>query len=115
MATVWAWTCVLVLCIAVEITAAGAYQFTVGGSKGWDVPPASDKEAYNQWAGSNRFQIGDILLFKYNNREDSVLQVSQGSYNTCNTTGPFASFTDGETVFKLPKNGPFYFISGNQS
>ncbi|KAH9319786.1 hypothetical protein KI387_021555, partial [Taxus chinensis] len=61
IATVWAWACAFALCIAVEITAAGAYEFSVGGSKGWDVPPASDKESYNQWAGSNRFQIGDTL------------------------------------------------------
>lgn len=35
-----------------------AYKFYVGGRDGWVVHPSQD---YNQWAGRNRFLIGDIL------------------------------------------------------
>ncbi|GLJ31049.1 hypothetical protein SUGI_0621330 [Cryptomeria japonica] len=105
----------LVFFLLVWIQSVVGYQFVVGGSKGWTLPSPSDKESYNQWAGRNRFQIGDTLLFKYENTVDSVAQVRQESYNECNTSDPIASYTDGNTVFKFPINGPFYFISGNQS
>jgi len=37
-----------------------ATTFTVGGSKGWTVPP-DHSPLYNQWAEKMRFQIGDSL------------------------------------------------------
>uniref|UniRef100_A0A0C9RVQ1 TSA: Wollemia nobilis Ref_Wollemi_Transcript_10519_1703 transcribed RNA sequence n=1 Tax=Wollemia nobilis TaxID=56998 RepID=A0A0C9RVQ1_9CONI len=110
MASRWSWS---VLFIFMCIESIVAYQFIVGGSKGWTVP--AEIESYNKWAGMVRFQIGDTLLFKYNKEEDSVLQVTKQGYNTCNSSSPIASFKNGNTVFKLPVSGPFYFISGNSS
>ncbi|XP_019449167.1 PREDICTED: early nodulin-like protein 2 isoform X1 [Lupinus angustifolius] len=83
--------------------------FYVGGSAGWVPNPA---ENYNQWAGRNRFQINDILVFKYNNGSDSVLEVTKVDYDGCNKSNPIKKFDDGETEFKFDKTGPFYFISG---
>jgi len=45
----------------------GAYEFLVGGQKGWSLPSDSSSNPYNQWAQKSRFQIGDSLgkfLFK---------------------------------------------------
>ncbi|KAJ0966117.1 hypothetical protein J5N97_027255 [Dioscorea zingiberensis] len=91
---------------------ASATQFKVGESKGWTVP--EDPNFYSQWAESNRFQIGDSLLFVYPQGQDSVLLVKQEDYNTCNTSSFIEAYRDGNTVFTLSSSGPFYFISGNQ-
>jgi len=45
----------------------GAYEFIVGGQKGWSVPSDPNSNPYSQWAQKSRFQIGDSLgkfLFK---------------------------------------------------
>ncbi|KAJ0983219.1 hypothetical protein J5N97_011474 [Dioscorea zingiberensis] len=86
-------------------------KFKVGGSKGWTVP--TDAMSYNQWAESNRFQIGDSLLFVYHPVQDSVLLVDEDAYKSCNTSSFIDVFDDGNTVFTLTHSGTFYFISGN--
>ncbi|OEL38377.1 hypothetical protein BAE44_0000608 [Dichanthelium oligosanthes] len=85
--------------------------FNVGDERGWAVPPAgNDTETYNHWAKRNRFQVGDILSFKYAN--DSVLLVSHDDYKQCSTETPVSRFTGGDTKFRLDGYGPFYFVSG---
>ncbi|KAB1226610.1 Early nodulin-like protein 1 [Morella rubra] len=88
-----------------------AYEFLVGGKDGWGLNPS---ENYNHWAERNRFQINDTLLFKYyKNGSDSVLVVTKDSYYSCNTTNPIQSLTDGTSIFKFDRSGPFFFISGS--
>ncbi|KAL3503453.1 hypothetical protein ACH5RR_037902 [Cinchona calisaya] len=89
-----------------------AFEFKVGGSKGWAVPPDPNSNSNNQWAEKNRFQIGDSLLFVYSGDKDSVLSVNKEDYDNCNTDKPLHKFTDGHTVFKFEHSGPYYFISG---
>ncbi|XP_042505629.1 early nodulin-like protein 3 [Macadamia integrifolia] len=89
-----------------------ATDFKVGGAKGWTVPADPNTNTYNQWAESNRFQMGDSLLFIYPSDKDSVLQVNKDDYDSCNSTSPIKSFKDGNSSFKFDKNGPYYFISG---
>ncbi|WOG92067.1 hypothetical protein DCAR_0311324 [Daucus carota subsp. sativus] len=88
-----------------------AFEFIVGGANGW-APSASD--ALNQWAESQRFQIGDSLVFNYAADQDSVLYVTKDDYTNCNTAYPINKFTDGHTVYKFNQSGPHYFISGNE-
>lgn len=101
-------------CILLAVIQSGshAFEFTVGGKNGWRVPNDTNTEIYNEWAGRNRFKVGDSLVFWYNSNEDSVLQVTHQNYLSCNTSDPIAQFKDGYTVFKLPHSGPFFFISG---
>ncbi|KAK8456071.1 hypothetical protein SEVIR_4G273000v4 [Setaria viridis] len=101
-------------CFALVIAAASATQFRVGGQKGWSVPDAGF-EPYNTWAGKLRFQIGDQLLFVYPKETDSVLLVEPAAYNSCNTSSYLQKFDDGNTVVKLDRSGPFFFISGNEA
>ncbi|KAF1897440.1 hypothetical protein Lal_00035145 [Lupinus albus] len=98
---------VLVLFTLVSISQARI--FYVGGSAGWVPNPAQN---YNEWAGRNRFQINDTLVFKYNKGSDSVLEVTKEDYDGCNKSNPIKKFEDGETEFKFDRSGPFYFISG---
>ncbi|KAM7254573.1 hypothetical protein ACFE04_003953 [Oxalis oulophora] len=108
-------TLLLVVCSCFIVLAAmtgsveAEKQFEVGGSFRWREPIANNSDMFSLWASRNRFQVGDTLSFKYEN--DSVLVVDKWDYYHCNTTDPIASFDNGETVIKLDRPGPFYFIS----
>ncbi|KAK2984813.1 hypothetical protein RJ640_004638 [Escallonia rubra] len=89
-----------------------AYEFIVGGSKGWSDPTDSNATSYNMWAESKRFSIGDTISFVYPADKDSVLLVTPEDYANCGTKRPIEKFTDGHTQFKFNHSGPHYFISG---
>lgn len=42
-----------------------------------------------------------------------MLEVSEQECNTCNTTHPMTSLSDGDSLFLLSRSGSFFFISGN--
>ncbi|XP_031106097.1 early nodulin-like protein 2 [Ipomoea triloba] len=86
-----------------------AYTFNVGGNDGWVLQPC---DRLNHWAGENRFQVNDTILFKYKKGEDSVLVVHKRDYYHCNKTSPIHNLTDGHSRLKLTRPGEFYFISG---
>lgn len=48
-------------CLMLMIQKGDAYDFIVGGQKGWSVPSDSNINPFNQWAEKSRFQIGDSL------------------------------------------------------
>ncbi|VVA17851.1 PREDICTED: early nodulin [Prunus dulcis] len=52
-----------------------AFEFQVGGTKDWVVPPTNDSKIYNDWASGNRFLVGDTIRFKY--KKDSVMEVTE--------------------------------------
>lgn len=39
--------------------------------------------------------------------------VIKDDYYSCNIKKPIRSLTDGDSIFKFDRSGPFYFISGN--
>ncbi|CAN8229918.1 unnamed protein product [Cochlearia groenlandica] len=86
----------------------------VGGSVGsWNVPNSpNNNNTLNLWAENNRFKVGDILVWKYDLKVDSVLQVTKEDYECCNTSNPIKQYNNGDTKFELEKSGPYYFISG---
>ncbi|OIW03803.1 hypothetical protein TanjilG_30079 [Lupinus angustifolius] len=87
-------------------------QFKVGDHLGWHEPVPSNDVFYIQWAERNRFQVGDSLLFEYQN--DSVLSVEKTDYLNCNASNPITAFDNGKSIMNLDRPGPFYFISGTQ-
>ncbi|CAL1378228.1 unnamed protein product [Linum trigynum] len=92
-------------------TSEAARVFKVGDDFGWQEPTSNNSQLYAQWATTNRFQVGDSLLFEYKN--DSVAEVDKWGYYHCNTSTATAVFDNGRSSFKLEQPGPFYFISGN--
>jgi hypothetical protein len=48
-------------CLLVLMQKGYAYEFIVGGQKGWSVPSDPNANPYNQWAEKSRFQVGDTL------------------------------------------------------
>jgi len=51
----------VLFCVLLMLPNSGAYQFVVGGQKGWSVPSDPNSSPYSQWAQKSRFQIGDSL------------------------------------------------------
>eukprot|EP00253_Pinus_taeda_P008800 PITA_08800 len=101
----------LMYCILLAFIQSGSHafhNFTVD----WEVPNDTKIQIYTEWAGKNRFQVGDSLVFNYSSSEDSVLQVSCEDYDSCNTSKPIRKFQDCPLVFTLNQSGSFYFISG---
>ncbi|KAM7483056.1 hypothetical protein LguiB_007639 [Lonicera macranthoides] len=93
------------------LTISSGVEFKVGGNNGWIVPSSSkDDEFYNRWASNNRFKPNDILRFEYN--MDSVLVVTKGEYEKCQSPDPLFFSNNGNTTYGLDRPGLFYFISG---
>nr|XP_033510603.1 early nodulin-like protein 1 [Nicotiana tomentosiformis] len=84
----------------------------VGGkTDSWKIP-SSESDSLNRWAEKSRFLIGDSLVWKYDGKKDSVLQVNKRDYVTCNSSSPIAVHNDGNTKIELTNSGAYYFISG---
>ncbi|ESQ54140.1 hypothetical protein EUTSA_v10026339mg [Eutrema salsugineum] len=105
-------TLVFLLLATVSHAASKPREILVGGSVGsWKVPDCPNN-TLNHWAESNRFKVGDILVWKYDVKVDSVLQVTKEDYESCNTAKPLKQYNDRETKFELEKSGAYFFISG---
>ncbi|KAL0358266.1 UNVERIFIED_CONTAM: Early nodulin-like protein 1 [Sesamum angustifolium] len=103
--------CLALLFFVSMISFSEAREFEVGGKRpSWELPSSSDD--FSKWAQRNRFQIGDSIVLTYDAKSDSVLEVTEKSYKTCNTSNPIKSYADGNTKITLDKSGPFFFISG---
>jgi len=48
-------------CILLLVHKGDAYEFVVGGQKGWSIPSDPNSNPYSQWAQKSRFQVGDSL------------------------------------------------------
>ncbi|KAK7294086.1 hypothetical protein RJT34_16969 [Clitoria ternatea] len=82
----------------------------VGSDIGWRVPP--DNSTYLEWASDNNFAIGDILMFNFTNGHN-VIEVSEGSYNSCSSSNPIGrTFNIGPVNITLDRNGQHYYICG---
>ncbi|ERN13360.1 early nodulin-like protein 1 [Amborella trichopoda] len=101
----------LLLSLKIAVTC-GAYEFKVGGLHAWGIPTKANAQIYNNWSKSNRFHIGDSLLFLYPPSQDSVIQVAEEAYNGCKTSDPILAMDDGNSLFNLTKPGKYFFISG---
>ncbi|KAG4947957.1 hypothetical protein AAZX31_15G018100 [Glycine max] len=106
-------TCVIIFMAATNTCVVEAsVQFKVGGGFGWHEPAGNNNtdQFYIQWAERNRFQVGDALVFEYQN--DSVLSVEKLDYMNCDASNPITAFDNGNSTFNLDRPGNFYFISG---
>lgn len=51
-------------------------------------------------------------MFLYPPSQDSVIQVTKESFDSCNLKDPILEMKDGNSLFNITKAGNFYFTSG---
>ncbi|KAL1556394.1 stellacyanin [Salvia divinorum] len=102
---------VLFLSIQSKVVLCSTYQ--VGGLAAWGIPSSSNPKVYTNWATKyHGIKIGDSLFFLYPPSQDSVIQVTKESYESCNLKDPILYMNNGNSLFNITKVGNFYFTSG---
>ncbi|XP_018830410.2 cucumber peeling cupredoxin-like [Juglans regia] len=82
----------------------------VGDSIGWTVPTGG-ASAYQTWAASKQFVVGDILSFNFITNAHDVLQVPKESYDSCSSSNPIGdTITTGPVNITLSTAGTHYYI-----
>ncbi|VFQ67300.1 unnamed protein product [Cuscuta campestris] len=108
--------CISACILLLFVHKGSALELNVGGDGVWNVPSDKDSNRYNRWAEKHRFQINDTIVFKFQDKNDSVLLVSKEDYNKCDTSKPIEQYGSNgggqQMTVTLGHSGPFYFISG---
>ncbi|KMZ74712.1 Early nodulin-like protein 1 [Zostera marina] len=100
----------VLLCLCLTFTSSVSREFDVGGKSGWDL---ESSQTYPQWSSRSRFQLNDTLVFNYTKKGESILDVNNDHFVSCDTNNPIETLEGGHSVFLLNQSGPFYFISGD--
>ncbi|XVF53148.1 hypothetical protein PTKIN_Ptkin05aG0077000 [Pterospermum kingtungense] len=87
-------------------------QYKVGDLDAWGIPTSANPQAYTKWSKYHAFKIGDSLLFLYPPSQDSVIQVTKQSYDSCNLKDPILYMNNGNSLFNITKPGEYFFTSG---
>ncbi|KAK4257558.1 hypothetical protein QN277_007129 [Acacia crassicarpa] len=94
------------------IPSSKGHDYLVGGSQNsWTLPRPSP-EYLSHWAHKRHFKVADSLLWKYDSKSESVLEVKEEDYKRCNIANPISKYSGGDTKVELNRTGSFYFISG---
>ncbi|KAL6188205.1 hypothetical protein ACLB2K_039598 [Fragaria x ananassa] len=80
--------------------------YKVGGPGGWIIGVD-----YNQWSSPKEFLVGDTLLFSYNSYHN-VMEVTEPSFKSCNSSSPIAAYSSGSDYITLERPGHYYFLCG---
>ncbi|KAI3842089.1 hypothetical protein MKX03_018363 [Papaver bracteatum] len=88
------------------------YQFKVGNMNAWGIPTSANPNVYTNWAKKYHPKIGDSLLFLYPPSEDSVIQVTEQSFRSCNLKDPILYMNNGNSLFNITSEGRYFFTSG---
>ncbi|CAL0299959.1 unnamed protein product [Lupinus luteus] len=88
------------------------YQYKVGDLDAWGIPTSANPQVYTQWSKYHNLTIGDSLWFLYPPSQDSVIQVTKGSYKSCNIKNPILYMNNGNSLFNITSEGLYYFTSG---
>ncbi|XP_050286496.1 cucumber peeling cupredoxin-like [Quercus robur] len=82
----------------------------VGDNIGWTIPQGG-AQAYQTWAASKQFVVGDILMFNFTTNEHDVLKVPKESYDACSNANPIGNtITTGPANVTLEAAGSHYYI-----
>ncbi|KAK8468300.1 hypothetical protein PHAVU_006G000066 [Phaseolus vulgaris] len=87
------------------------YQYKVGDLDSWGIPISSNSQVYDKWSKYHNLKIGDSLLFLYPPSQDSLIQVTEESYKSCNLKDPILYMNNGNSLFNITSEGEFYFTS----
>ncbi|KAK2650835.1 hypothetical protein Ddye_018324 [Dipteronia dyeriana] len=95
-------TALLILLLATP-AAVLAVDYTVGDTSGW-----TQGVDYTTWVSGKTFSVGDVLVFVYGGNH-KVDEVNKSGYDSCSTSNPIQSFSDGNTRINLTTSGVKYF------
>ncbi|VVB01821.1 unnamed protein product [Arabis nemorensis] len=98
----------LLILAALFGVALGGTVHKVGDSNGWTMIGVD----YEAWASSRTFQVGDSLVFKYNNKLHDVTQVTLNDFELCEPSKPLERYQTGSDSVTLTKPGFQNFICG---
>ncbi|GMQ07077.1 hypothetical protein CsSME_00051428 [Camellia sinensis var. sinensis] len=101
---------VLALAAAVLVEFSAAANHTVGDTTGWVNNPSGGATFYSNWASKQTFATGDILVFNYVTGQHNVARVSKNAYDTCDSTSPMSTETNGPANINLNTTGEYYFF-----
>ncbi|XP_039165068.1 stellacyanin-like [Eucalyptus grandis] len=87
----------------------GVVTYTVGDAMGWTIA-AGGAAAYEAWANSQIFEVGDILVFNFNDGAHDVAEVTDTSFNSCDGTNTLSIFTAPPARITLATAGQHFFI-----
>ncbi|XP_061346979.1 early nodulin-like protein 8 [Gastrolobium bilobum] len=88
------------------------YYYKVGDLDAWGIPTSANPQVYTVWSKYHNLKLGDSLLFLYPPSQDSVIQVTEESYKSCNLKDPILYMNNGNSLFNITSHGEFYFTSG---
>ncbi|CAH2034899.1 unnamed protein product [Thlaspi arvense] len=94
--------------VALLGVAVGGTVHKVGDANGWTMMGVG----YEAWASSRTFQVGDSLVFEYNNEFHDVTQVTPHDFELCDPSKPLARYQTGSDTVALTKPGFQHFICG---
>ncbi|CAA7037974.1 unnamed protein product [Microthlaspi erraticum] len=98
----------LLILAALFGVAIGGTVHKVGDSSGWTMMGVN----YEAWASSRTFQVGDSLVFEYNNDFHDVTEVTHHDFELCDPSKPVANYQTGSDTISLSKPGLQHFICG---
>ncbi|CAF2285075.1 unnamed protein product [Brassica rapa] len=98
----------LMILLALFGVAVGGTVHKVGDSSGWTMMGVN----YEAWASSRTFQVGDSLVFEYNNGFHDVTEVTHNNFELCEPSKPLAKYQTGSDTISLTKPGYQNFICG---
>ncbi|CAH8282506.1 unnamed protein product [Eruca vesicaria subsp. sativa] len=98
----------LMILLALFGVAVGGTVHKVGDSSGWTMMGVN----YETWASSRTFQVGDSLVFEYNNNFHDVTEVTHNDFKLCIPSKPLARYQTGSDTISLTKPGYQNFICG---
>ncbi|CAH2039135.1 unnamed protein product [Thlaspi arvense] len=83
--------------------------YKVGDSKAWSV---YNSDFYSKWSEEKEFNVGDILLFEYDNQVNDVFEIRGDlEFISCDPTSPVGVHKTGHDLVRLTEPGVHYFIS----
>ena len=56
--------------------------------------------------------VGDSIIFEYDNTSHNVIEVALEDYNSCNAASPIALYTSGNDSITFDKPGNYYYLCG---
>uniref|UniRef100_A0A0D3ALS4 Phytocyanin domain-containing protein n=1 Tax=Brassica oleracea var. oleracea TaxID=109376 RepID=A0A0D3ALS4_BRAOL len=88
----------LMILVALIGVGVGGTVHKVGDSSGWTMMGVD----YQAWASSRTFQVGDSLVFEYNNEFHDVTEVTPHDFELCYSSNPLARYQTGsDTVIVI--------------